>query len=240
MFMREEKIQRLDGVDINTKHPHYLVYYFFHRELLAALTKYSRGRLLDIGCGNKPYKTVVESRVTEYVGCDIVQSDKECVDVVCKATDIPLEDCQFDTVISTQVIEHLERPDLMIKEAYRLLAPGGNFIVSGPLYWPLHEEPHDYYRFTKYGFSFLLEDKGFVIQETRSNGGKWALAGQALVHALYPDIQNYKSMKGKVLKLLVKLVGGIKGLNRIFLSLDERYPDPNNTMNYVIVARKVN
>lgn len=236
--MREENLNRLNGLQINTDHIWFLHYHSYHKSLEAALVNNAKGKLLDIGCGNKPYLDVVTPYITDYIGCDIVQSSKNCVDILSPANNIPLQNETFDTVISTQTIEHVEDHQGLVNEAYRLLVPGGAFILSGPMYWPLHEEPYDFFRFTKHGFVYILENAGFEIKSIESNGGKWAVAGQAFLHALHPDIYHIKGIKGKVARLLLRAFGGIRGINRFFLSLDDRTGDFSNTMNYVVVATK--
>jgi SAM-dependent methyltransferase len=238
MIMREEQIERLKDMRTSIDDIWFLHYYPYHKSLKLALVKNARGRLLDIGCGNKPYQSTVAPYIDEYIGCDIVQSSKNCVDILSPANNIPLDAESFDTVISTQTIEHVEDHQGLINEAYRLLKTGGYLILSGPMYWPLHEEPYDFFRFTKYGFKYILEKAGFSIVNIEANGGKWAVAGQAFLHALYPQINNVSGIKGKTARALLKSIGGIKGINRFFLYLDGKGTDYSNTMNYVIVAKK--
>jgi adenine/guanine phosphoribosyltransferase-like PRPP-binding protein len=104
--------------------------------------------------------------------------------VIAPANQIPLDANQFDTAFSTQTIEHVGDCQGLVNEAFRLLKPGGYFIVSGPMYWPLHEEPYDFYRFTKHGFKHLFDQAGFQTVEIIPNGGKWALLGQVIFHTL--------------------------------------------------------
>ena len=201
--------------------------YLVYRGLFPALQKassHAKGRLLDIGCGNKPYERMFVGQVAEYIGCDVVQSSSERVDVICSATLIPLEDASFETILCTQVIEHVADHRSLIREAYRLLRRGGVMILSGPMYWPLHEEPHDFFRFTKYGFHHILEEVGFVVDSLENNGGKWALCGQVLIHM----IQGSTLSRRPIVWLI----------NRLFAHMDDRRPDATNTMNYVIVAHK--
>jgi SAM-dependent methyltransferase len=236
--MREKKIERLSNLNIDERHSEFLSYKYLLKDLKETLSMYTKGSVLDIGCGNKPYEVYLSPAVTKYVGCDIVQSSKECVEIICDAGSIPLEDSIFETVLSTQTIEHVENHQGLVNEAFRLLKNGGHFIVSGPLYWPLHEEPYDFFRFTKHGFRYILEKAGFTIVEERSNGGKWALAGQALIHAIYPDIYIKRSFVAKILRALLHKAGGLRFMNKIFSRLDDKFYDERNTMNYVIVARK--
>jgi SAM-dependent methyltransferase len=197
---REENIPRLKSHIVPIDNPNYLVYESFHYELLKCINKYTKGRLLDIGCGNKPYFDIAYSLTDEYIGCDIIQSSENKVDIICDACDLPFDNSSFDTILLTQVIEHISDFHKVIDESFRVLKHGGHLIISGPQYWPLHEEPFDYYRFTKYGFEYFLTKSGFNLKETLSNGGKWALCGQALLHALYPEINLNKTVKWRIFR----------------------------------------
>ena len=146
------------------------------------------------------------------------------VDFLCDAGCLPMEDKSFQTVFSTQVIEHVPDHNKLLKEASRVLESGGHIIISGPMYWHLHEEPHDYFRFTKYGFMHLLDVHGFEEVEILSNGGKWATFGQMIIHT-FP--------KRLIQRRFIRRV-----INVIFSRLDEKYYDDYNTMNYVVVGRK--
>jgi SAM-dependent methyltransferase len=223
MNLREEGIARLNDLDIGVGHQHFLVY----RGLISDLKKaslHAHGRLLDIGCGNKPYETLFKDRVTTHVGCDIVQSSDKRVDFICPATKLPFEDQSYNTVLSTQVIEHVDDHGAMLAESFRVLQDGGILILSGPMYWPLHEEPYDYFRFTEHGFRYLLENLGFSEIDVANNGGKWALCGQVLIHTIENTRLHYNFI--------------IRTINRLFAYLDDRHPSRINPMNYVVVARK--
>lgn len=238
--MREKNINRLTTFEITNNHPNYLHYKSYHFDLVTCIKKYAIGKLLDIGCGNKPYQKIIDPLVYEYIGCDIIQSSEQKVNILCEATDIPLPDESFDTVISTQTIEHVAEHQLMLSEAYRLLKRNGYLIISGPMYWPLHEEPYDFFRFTNHGFRHILTKAGFTIVEERANGGQWALFGQVLIQTLYQDLNTNISFKLRVLRRIIRIFGGIKYINNTFARMDDKYPYKSNTMNYVFVARKTN
>lgn len=127
--------------------------------------------VLDIGCGHKPYADLFKG--CHYQGMDCTTVDAS-PDMVGDATKIPFQNAIFDIVFSTQVIEHVPNPQEMIRECHRVLKLGGFLILTGPFYWPLHEEPYDFYRFTKYGFENLLREAGFSHWEIRPDGGDWA------------------------------------------------------------------
>jgi SAM-dependent methyltransferase len=225
MSSREENLLRLEGTQNPIHNREYLVYYFLYKSLTYAINTFAKGNLLDIGCGNKPYAHWINPKVDSYLGCDIVQSSKNNVDILCPANAIPLDSNQFDTIISTQTIEHLGDYKGMLKEAFRLLKSGGRFIVSGPMYWPLHEEPYDFHRFTKHGFEFELKNAGFEELIILPNGGKWALMGQVIAQTLPTWLVAFK---------LTRILH-----NKFYKWLDEKYFDPSNTMNYVVIAKKV-
>ncbi len=235
---RTKNLSRLENVEkINDSNINYLTYLSFHQELNAVIQKYAKGKLVDIGCGNKPYEIWFEGKISEYIGCDIVQSSSNKVDVLCEANAIPLESNSYDTLISTQAIEHIEDYQGMVNEAYRLLKADGYFILSGPFYWHLHEEPYDFFRFTKHGFRYILEKAGFEVCEVTPNGGAWATLGLMINHTFGFRNSNVNIVV-KGLKYLFRKLRMHILVNRIFSYLDKKDFNSINTINYVIVARK--
>jgi SAM-dependent methyltransferase len=128
------------------------------KELKKIIAKYARGKLGDIGYGEKPYENITSPYVSEHVGLDHENSlhNKPKIDLSETAYDTPIKKGYFDTVLCTAVLEHLEEPDKAIKEANRILKSGGYAIYSVPLFWYLHEEPRDFYRYTKYGLKYFI------------------------------------------------------------------------------------
>lgn len=220
--MREENLHRLADFSTNFDEPYFLTLSALNAELLQ-IAPLASGKLLDIGCGNKPYQRMLEN-VDSYIGCDIVQSSENKVDVMSSAMSLPFCTESFDTVFSSQVIEHVEDHQALCNETYRVLKTGGYFLLTGPMYWHLHEEPYDFFRFTKHGFRHVLEESGFEVVKIVSNGGKWAVLGQVLIHTI--EGENFRHRR------FIRLV------NKIFKWLDVRYYDDFNTLNYVVAARK--
>lgn len=225
-----------DFEKINKRNESYLVYRFLVKALSGAIENYAKGKLLDIGCGNKPYEKLFAGKVSSYIGCDFVQNRFKTVDIICDVTQIPLENDEFDTCFSTQVIEHVKDPSGMLKEIFRLLKPGGHFILSGPLYWPVHGEPYDYYRYTKFGFNHLLTSAGFTITEVTENGGAWATAGQALMHGF--EFSRSRSLRIRMLRFIFYRLRFISLFNSFFEWADKKDTNTTNTINYVVVAVK--
>ncbi len=105
------------------------------------------GNLIDIGCGAKPYKDMISPYIKTHIGVDHeeCQHDPSNADLIGMAYELPAEDNSFDSAICTAVLEHLEEPELAIKECFRVLKPGGIAVYSVPFIWHLHEEPRDFY-----------------------------------------------------------------------------------------------
>jgi SAM-dependent methyltransferase len=238
--MREAGLHRFNNYKaISSGHSYYLVYKPMFRDIQDAVNKYAKGRVLDIGCGNKPYEPMFEGKITEYIGCDIVQSSDSKVDVVSEATKIPLPDATFDTVFSTQTLEHVAEHQLMLNEAFRLLKPGGHLILSAPMYWHLHEEPYDFFRFTRYGFEHIFQKAGFKVEEMISNGGSWSVMGQVIIHAMTVPNKHKKSpWYVRFWKKMFVTLRFHRITNWIFAWLDKKDFNPVNTMNYVVVGKK--
>lgn len=157
------------------------------RELRRFAERYAHGRILDIGCGSKPYEEMLGPLVTEHVGVDHAETlhDTSRIDLLGSAYDIPAEDASFDSALCTAVLEHLEEPEQAIRECHRVLRPGGVAIYSIPFIWHLHEEPRDFFRYTRYGIAYLFEKSGFALLEVKPLSGFAVTFGQLLVYNLH-------------------------------------------------------
>lgn len=133
----------------------YLVYHYLYKAIAALVNKFAGGKVLDIGCGYEPYKKrfADNKTVTEYTGCDVSQNSQVTVDIVYDAKIVPMPAESIDTIFYTQVIEHVFGHKHLLKDAHRLLKQNGRLILSAPLYWPVHDEPYGFYRFTGFGLA---------------------------------------------------------------------------------------
>lgn len=137
-----------------------------------------KGRVIDLGCGTSQYKKDILKVADEYIGVDWKNSlhDQSNVDVfadICKP--LPFADEYADTVSAFQVMEHLAEPELFLLECYRILKRGGMVFITVPFMWQVHEAPHDYYRYTRYGLEHLLKKTGFSEIEIKENTGFWQM-----------------------------------------------------------------
>lgn len=234
---REENLQRLSFDSIKNTNQHYIVTYFIKNDIQNAIEGYAKGSLLDIGCGNKPYSILFNNRVTHYVGCDIVQSSANVVDYLCPANQLCFSDNSFDTVFSTQVLEHVADCSGMIKEAFRVLKTGGHAIFTAPFAWELHEEPYDFFRFSKHGLRDIFEKNGFEVLQIKANGGKWSALLQLTLNVLF-STRRYNTIRSRLIKLVFIHLRFIILYNKFSIWLDRRFFDDIFTLNYLIVAKK--
>lgn len=235
--MRQENLSRISDWQIKSKHPHYIHYYFLVRDIQEAVKKYTKGDFLDLGCGNKPYESLYTPLSATQVGCDVIQSDRNRVDVICPAHQLAFPGNSFDTVFSTQVLEHVYEHDEMIKEIYRVLRPGGHIILTVPFAWELHEEPYDFFRYTKHALKTLFEKQGFEIEYIKPNGGKWAAVYQLRNNILFSSFAG-KTLAARLKKFFYVQLKMIRLRNHFAIWLDKNFRDEVFTLNYIVVARK--
>lgn len=152
-----------------------------------AIKSYAKGKMLDVGCGTKPYKKIAKPYVAEHIGLDHEKTthNKANIDIFAEADSIPLPVNSFNTILATSILEHVEELDKVISEMNRLLKSEGYCIITTPFLWHLHEEPIDFYRYTKYGLKYLFEKNGFEIVELKTLSGFCVTFGQQLVYYLW-------------------------------------------------------
>ncbi len=192
--------------------------------------KYAHRNILDMGCGTKPYSGIY--REGTYTGIDLPGSRK--ADVYGSVLGLPFKPCSFDTVVSTQVIEHVPEPKKMLEEAFRVLKKNGHLILTAPMTWGLHEAPHDYYRYTKYGLKYLAESAEFEVIYIRERCGFWGMIGQRLSSRLY----HLKGAPGSLIAEMIKR-SLCAAVQIFYLMLEKLDKQEGDTLGYVMVARKV-
>jgi SAM-dependent methyltransferase len=124
------------------------------------------GRILDVGCGRKPYKELFPTG--DYVGLEIDTPEnraKKRADYFYNGQVFPFPDQSFDAIVCNQVLEHVFTPDLFLEEIVRVLKPGGQLLLTVPFVWDEHEQPWDYARYTSFGLKSLLENNDLDVVE---------------------------------------------------------------------------
>ena len=203
------------------------------RDVDDALGTYASGTLLDVGCGARPYQSA-KYDVAEWIGFDT--ADNPDADIHGVAYDIPLGAESVDSILCTQVLEHLEHPATALAEFYRVLRPGGHLVLTVPQYWPLHEEPRDFFRYTEIGLARVIVDSGLEVVKQTKQGRGAAVAAQALNNAIlcagdtfrFKDNLAFKASKAPFY-LAINVAGVILGR---FLRTER------DVLNHLIVARK--
>lgn len=176
------------------------------RSLQKIIPKYAKGIVLDAGAGQSDYKDMF-SRCRKYIAIDL--GPKENLSCVASVINLPFKEQRFDTVFCSQVLEHLPNPSLALNEFYKALKPGGNLILTVPHLSCYHDLPHDYYRFTIEGISFLLSQAGFKTITAVGNASILSFIGHILSH------------------IVLGLSGGCRIVNRIIFLI-------NSLVSYII------
>jgi len=160
---------------------------FLHRRAIVkaveALKPQLHGLLLDVGCGQMPYRELLlvpPSRLLRYVGLDMPSDKYSGADVRWDGTRMPLRDKAVDCVIATEVLEHCPEPSTIFGECHRVLRSGGLLFFTVPFFWPLHDTPHDEARHTPFAWKRLLEAAGFRDVRLAALGGWDASLAQML------------------------------------------------------------
>ena len=221
-------------------HPRYLAIRYLRRAL-SKTQRFASGRLLDIGCGRKPYAALYSDQVVSHIGIDVPTSmhSLDKIDAFATALALPIAGDAVDTVLATEVIEHVPDPRLMIGEIARVLRPSGYAIVTAPLHEPLHELPFDYYRYTHVGLTHLLNECGLEVVKVERRGGPLAVNGYLLSSYLY----RHHGSKGYPTRMAPRpLLGPIvivacAVIQLLSVFLDRLSNDEFDTLGFVIVAR---
>jgi SAM-dependent methyltransferase len=150
-----------------------------NRKVLSQLHRLS-GTVLDLGCGLRPFEGDILQHANAYIGLDWSKTLHELkADVIANLNQpLPLCDAIVDHVVSFEVLEHLAEPGVMLREACRVMRPGGLLLLTVPFQWWLHEAPWDYQRYTRYGLEYQLRKAGFqniVVEPTTGFWTMWLL-----------------------------------------------------------------
>lgn len=154
------------------------------RRSVENLVPHAQGWLLDVGVSEGPYRGLFEPQVERYIGLEyppsildkqpelwsILEKAKLSVDIFGDGTCLPFTDHSFDTVMCTEVLEHLPEPAKLLADMARVLRPGGRMLLTVPFSQPLHELPNDYYRFTPSSLEYLVEGAGLEVEHIEPRG----------------------------------------------------------------------
>jgi SAM-dependent methyltransferase len=208
-------------------------------EGVRAAAGYHTGTLvLDVGCGSKPFAPHLMRQGDSWIGMDlpVTAAGASRADVFGSAMAAPFATGVFDTVLCTQVLEHVPQPWLAMVELSRMLRPGGHLIATVPHISVLHEEPHDYFRYTPYGLHQLACLAGLEPVRVQPLGGFAATIGYLLI-ARASVLLRLPAL-GHPLTRWTNAVIGWLALQLDTAEIACSPCPPKHALNYLLIARK--
>ena len=226
------------------------------RRAIELLAPQASGAMLDVGCSERPHAELFAPHVSRYVGLDyppalldkqpelweILDRAQGVVDVFGDGRRLPFADASFETVLSTEVLEHVLAPAEVLREMARVLKPEGRLLLTVPFVAPLHEMPSDFYRFTPFSLRSLVEESGLSVERIDARGNFALALGSLGSQFLLRSIgSRQRQSDGSVIPSLWKsiLVVPLAGcLQTAFYLVSKFSRDDIVTQGYSLVARK--
>lgn len=200
------------------------------------LDNFQGGKLLDVGCGSKPYEVMVA--VDEYIGIDIEVSG-HChttskVDKFYDGKNIPFPDSEFDYVFSSQVFEHVFNIDELLNEINRVLKKDGKLGFTCPFVWEEHEPPFDFWRYTSFSIEKILDRHGFELIQCYKSTGYF----ETVMQLLSTYVSQHMLPRNKYLNAMLHPIF-VAPINIIGILLGTVLPKSNNLyFDNIVIAKK--
>ncbi len=219
--------------------PNYLVLKPLGEQLEAVVAKLGQDepvlRVLDVGCGPKPYESLFNTSKASYWGVDIDRRSK--ADMVGRMESLPIRDCAVDAVICTQVFQSCRQPMDALTEMWRVLRPSGVLLLSAPGTWLRDPGTPDYWRWTDEGLRLASDESGYDVVDVLPNGGIVACLTYLTANAL-SGLSYQSPFLAPVRWLLVPLLNLLgETLDRAVARLAP-LSKPLLVANYLLVARR--
>jgi SAM-dependent methyltransferase len=220
------------------RRPHYLERISILNALRKVQHQVKPGLILDVGCGMKPYKSLLKTPDSLYYGTDYPitmegsYGESTRADFFSDSTLLPFKKNNFDTVISTQMLEHVSDPKKVIQEIARILKPEGILILSAPMTWPLHEEPYDFFRYTIHGLRHLLQNEKFEILNEIPRGNNLSTTAQMFLDTQLNNLN--KSFIQRFYSALLSLA-----VNQSCSVINLLKPNQRLCLGWLMVAKKM-
>ena len=216
--------------------PNWLIKDYYKKSVLKNKNIF-KGVIYDFGCGVKPYEEVLSEKSEKYIGVDWNNSmhDKK-MDINADLNNIlPIENSVADVVVSFNVLEHINKYNIFLSEATRILKKNGTLFMIVPFQWHIHEEPYDYIRFTKFKLNTLLKELNYTEIEIKEGSGFWVTFVMKFNYhtARYVKHNTIFSYLLKIILIPLWFLGQISAP-----LLDKFDYNPKETSYYIIKARK--
>lgn len=170
------------------------------KDVIFHVLSHVHGRVLDLGAGMAKYKEVIKKNAIDYIACDVKKNEN--IDTVCDVTNLNFPPESFNTVISTQVFEHIDNPFTVAKEIKKVLKIGGNAIITAPFMFPYHADPKDNFRFSREGLEEIFRSLGFEIIDSGIYGGFFMVISE-MIH--FSWFNPYKNKSGRLFSTIEKI-----------------------------------
>jgi SAM-dependent methyltransferase len=191
-------------------------------------------RVLDAGAGEGQYRRFFARQ--RYCGVDLAVGDAAWdyskLDATADLTALPFRDGAFQAALNVVTLEHLRQPARALAEIARTLEPGGELLLAAPQDWEVHQAPHDYFRYTRHGLRYLLDEAGLEAREIRPAGGYFRLLARRLLNGLQFFAGGWRWL-GFLPAALLLVPPAL-----VLPFLDALDPHRNFTLGYVCWARK--
>lgn len=210
-------------------------YFFSRKNLYKSVKEYSpymTGKCMDFGCGIQPYRRMLPAR--EYVGVEIESDSKMPGVIYYDGHTLPFEDETFDSIISSEVFEHISNVEEIITELRRVLKTGGIMLLTVPFVYPKHCWPYDFKRYTMQGLQNMLIDERFECIECKADSNYQECMAQ-LKNVYWQEDIKAKTSLGKLAKNLMITINNLNGIiaGRLMPHSDKLYLDN------VMVVKKI-
>jgi len=225
--------------------PFFISRFYLYKELTRFASAYTESgkKILDVGCGTKPYKSLFKNN--NYIGIDIDKKENsdrnKKQDIFFDGETIPFGDEEFDIVITTEVFEHVENLEKLTKEINRVLKENGILFITTPFVWPEHETPYDFRRLTTFGHKKLLSENNFTNIKINKTTGVFGTSGQ-IISAFFTSALENISLSYKTEFILKRLINILIcfPIQLFFLLLDIIFRKKGITLDYIVLAEKYN
>ncbi|MGL4909120.1 MAG: class I SAM-dependent methyltransferase [Bacteroidales bacterium] len=193
------------------------------------------GNLIDLGCGQVPLYQIYKPYTLTQTCVDWENSlhKNELLDFNCNLNQkLPIKDNTYDTVILSDVLEHIQKPQQLLNDIHRILTTKGVLLLNVPFYYGIHESPYDYYRYTEFALKDLLTTAGFINIQIFHIGGildVWAdITAKLLIR-----IPLIGKIMAKIIQFLVSIFGKTKIGQKI-----RKGTSPSAPLGYFCVVKK--
>ena len=194
------------------------------------------GRLLDVGCGSKPYKTLFH--VDDYIGLELDSDESRkrgYAEHFYDGVVFPFSDDFFDCVLCNQVLEHVFNPPEFLSEINRVLKLGGRLLLTAPFVWDEHEQPNDYARYSSYGLKALMNRYNFKVLKQKKSCADASVIFQMINAYLFKIINPFPKWIRLFLTITI-----IAAINIIGVMISKVLPNNNDLyLDNIILLEKI-